>query len=903
MVRYYPQFGWKSWYTQKIANNLPPWHVIRTDPAATGQLMINTWAMAYEDLAWELDNNRKNLYPTTADTMVRSYAYTLPVPEEIVVYEDPRTNNLLINSGMVYEGPAYRKIPLEFQATGGEIYFSDVRDGNACYMFSDTGYIYQEQDVELEANQLITGSVYLKNQLTPTTNTGSYLIKLSVRTIDNAWEETTAQLPYGTAGEWVRASVAHTPTDDVNKLKLTVELGGAVSAMKVANPQVEVGVATSWQPNLLDIDKAPFRIRMAGPTGEVQTGLELRYTNNLYEFFEDALPTRATLAAGNAGTTISTVYGPPKEEFDGSLWYSYFRVSGEYIERYNAEPDLVTEVFNTYSIRDRYPDNVASTGEYGVIPDEEADFSRTLEALTAFRKKIYLMCLETKGAVTQRILKILEWTGGDDYLETIADLRVGLDTGEVTSIGFIDGDFTKMAIDLSGSDYTLNLYYDYYNYDPIRREVDVRHSYTGYVPTIMSLDGTEATGELEYFDVWNHWDDFGLLLDLARIPEETMPDYRLRLLDVFMHRAGPTQLGIVHGVNRELGFDVHDSAIIVQPYKRGDGQPVVRDATISVRSDGIIIGSAVFYITDETHKVRLDTLNVTLTYPIHDGGVIVRDASGNRLSRSSYKIDLINNKLIFHQDYAGDTLTFIYKYLKRVDLDQAMSGVVTDLNGIYTPSGNRVLTATLSSSMVGTETGEGMVLTEPRFVNDHWFTETGDYYNQQHLAWGECWVRSMGDEWFIKDNLSTDGTFYGSPLERWVEQLRDIANVTWNQLRFDKQRWNNNMGLSVVPTLADGHVGYWTASDPTLVGEFDSPTAAGFNMEYPGDESTLKLKGLGPNNMLSGIAGGDALKVIVDEDELPYQFTSTIYSEIAGLYLDNETPTGEFYSLLVSGEM
>ena len=65
----------------------------------------------------------------------------------------------------------------------------------------------------------------------------------------------------------------------------------------------------------------------------------------------------------------------------------------------------------------------------------------------------------------------------------------------------------------------------------------------------------------EVFNVWNCFDEFGLILSLPRIPAETNADYKDRLLDVYTNPANSTYSGLRYGIARELGITYTDISI------------------------------------------------------------------------------------------------------------------------------------------------------------------------------------------------------------------------------------------------------------------------------------------------------------------------------------------------------
>lgn len=74
--------------------------------------------------------------------------------------------------------------------------------------------------------------------------------------------------------------------------------------------------------------------------------------------------------------------------------------------------------------------------------------------------------------------------------------------------------------------------------------------------------------------VFNELDSHGLLLGLPRLVGETNAAYKQRLMDVMVHRAGSSYLGLIHGITRELGLSLVD-AITVSPVLDGNGVPLV----------------------------------------------------------------------------------------------------------------------------------------------------------------------------------------------------------------------------------------------------------------------------------------------------------------------------------------
>lgn len=65
------------------------------------------------------------------------------------------------------------------------------------------------------------------------------------------------------------------------------------------------------------------------------------------------------------------------------------------------------------------------------------------------------------------------------------------------------------------------------------------------------------------YHVFNEFDQHGLILGLPRLEDERNAAYRLRLMDIFVHRANATYHGLIYGITRELGLELTEVLKIV----------------------------------------------------------------------------------------------------------------------------------------------------------------------------------------------------------------------------------------------------------------------------------------------------------------------------------------------------
>ena len=77
--------------------------------------------------------------------------------------------------------------------------------------------------------------------------------------------------------------------------------------------------------------------------------------------------------------------------------------------------------------------------------------------------------------------------------------------------------------------------------------------------TVYTLDDL---GSIEPHRVFNELDNHGLMLGLPRLENEKNAEYKQRLLDVFVHKADSSYLGLIYGITRELGLKLRKELLI-----------------------------------------------------------------------------------------------------------------------------------------------------------------------------------------------------------------------------------------------------------------------------------------------------------------------------------------------------
>lgn len=527
MATYRRQYGFRSHYTQKLANHLPDWHIIRTDESSTGQYFLNAWAMGLGDMADDLDKNRRELYLGTSSTLCRYEAYRAELPQQLTI-EPATSRNLLDNASIKFQKAVSKEQPALWNVVNTYLNEDYGLYGNS-FLFTpepdEESFVYQDIPLDVPVGEPLTFSAYVKD-------TGSYSgaefdvpyaqIQLVGWNDTGGTQTATSVVELNNASNWVRLSATLTPDRELYKIRVLGRVvyddpGGLGSSLipdhvsfftwgslgeppyndgyadplgvatfgfytdgedlpstytLMTSPQLEWGATvTNWNRGRMDIFDAPFRVVIEYPSGPP---MELDYLNNQWDLFEDCVPTRVTTLDGVTGDVLSAQSGPTYYEFDGSYWETKYRVTGEYIALYNA--DLPRETFKTYEILDAWPADSVEEQEYGNV----SGLSRTIETVTHWRRRLYIIAKETLAGVTRRVLKVTRSQGINDRLETIRDFDLQYASGTVTSVGFIDGRMDRLALTFAdGTQKTVQMYYDYFYWHQDLRQIVVRHPYTG----------------------------------------------------------------------------------------------------------------------------------------------------------------------------------------------------------------------------------------------------------------------------------------------------------------------------------------------------------------------------------------------------------------------------------------
>jgi len=212
--------------------------------------------------------------------------------------------------------------------------------------------------------------------------------------------------------------------------------------------------------------------------------------------------------------------------------------------------------------------------------------------------------------------------------------------------------------------------------------------------TLELSDGTQ-TEELNF----NSLDNFGLMIDMERLPGEHNVDYKERMLNSLDPElpSNSTILGLLNGISHNLGLPIDTTAITIEANDLSEkpNNKIVTGMTVYTRNN-------YFYFTADQFIKSNEQLTIDSNYPIAtisktvDRLIKITDADGNIINDALYTTSHDGTEIEINSDLSSEVLYATYQYAERIDMtDISIQDVVLFINSILFGT-SLVATATVS---------------------------------------------------------------------------------------------------------------------------------------------------------------------------------------------------------------
>lgn len=310
--------------------------------------------------------------------------------------------------------------------------------------------------------------------------------------------------------------------------------------------------------------------------------------------------------------------------------------------------------------------------------------------------------------------------------------------------------------------------------------------------------------------VWNTFDEYGLLMDIDRLPQENNVSYKERIKDVFLGGGSATYNGVVSASSRELGLDRYPEAITLIPEKtkfnlkrQSSFQLEVTSYSLRIRKTDMVRNEKKF--VDPVYScVILDKLIAGAPISVSLNG---KDISESQIEVIDYgetnRPDLYK---IFIKDksVAGKVIDIKYNYFEELFFKDfpTIGDLVNKLNSLDI-HGNKLVKASVNYLLSGDEVSRGLYKVYLEF------DETSDI----DLSWSPIILNKISDPTFVSYHISEEKNPRKSKFYKYIQELKTNSRILWGAVQADRDFWDatlsNQEGLDSYIIPMDPKLSYY----------------------------------------------------------------------------------------------
>lgn len=439
---------------------------------------------------------------------------------------------------------------------------------------------------------------------------------------------------------------------------------------------------------------------------------------------------------------------------------------------------------------------------------------------------------------------------------TTQDIPSTIDAFSIVLRGTRTTDVTSVTVD--GSNATLEPGSWYYRYllSPGLNRI-----------TIKALNGTTELAEQivettvpvyqqELKNIWNTLDEWGLLLDVKRLPGESNRSLFHRLLSASQYYSGNNNPGLLYAMSRNLGIRFLPSAVQIGRGVSSTNKYYGTDPYLEVEQSEIRCSVAeMIHTVHGVVDAAFRKIELPEEFPPYDpADIVVADYFGNVLDTKDWEFI---DSYIFVSDrrYVGVPLKVTYRYTARIGrLGLTLTQLKTALEAVTDAAGNSYFTMTLNvdGSYAASKLQSSADWNFVRFDID----KQANVYTPLTLAWSPLSVFELIDERF-REKWYSNNHAYDTELEGWAVRVDKLSRSGWDDVILDKDGWEEPEVPAVLPHIYDNKTAHWTVGN-TSYNVRDYHFLGGKNKQH------IKFTRIGYQNKdwQSGAVDGKALKLI-----------------------------------------
>ena len=462
------RYGFRSYMTQKIANNFPAWMDLRENHESVAQKLISSWAYNIEDALSLYDEYRADQFFAKANTYknINLGISQLSFDEE-EVYE-PNFKNLLFNSSFSINAPARYRAPAGWKIE---------RNNIDALKLNKKESLFGTHALELD-NSAGDAEIAMKQTREFSLSGGHLNLSVFVKTVDASGDTSTrfdaeeagiilvlsfndyttktygVGFPVNTEGKWRRASFSVELQKELFKYEVII-INRAQKKYLIDLPQLEVGkTASSWTVSENDIPiqveeetrkVGSVQVIVGGDYKQQTTKFELLEIPLEEDFREIAIPTRLVPFSLNKEpyNNIKRYFGKEITYMKEEMTINWLTSDNHIIQKSAYTPDrlgnpmLPADLFIDEN-GDKFLDTAAIDSS-----------SIQVKGLTLLNNIIFAACKETYLERTIHTLKFIrpyKLNYEDTILQSIGDIQIPIDLSAIPELDIAETNITNIGI-------------------------------------------------------------------------------------------------------------------------------------------------------------------------------------------------------------------------------------------------------------------------------------------------------------------------------------------------------------------------------------------------------------------------------------------------------------------------
>lgn len=475
---WYPTVTPVGYLTQLIGNNFPYWHAARRLEGGKTQRVINSLAGFHlTELDLSSISLKRSMYLKTCatDEPGRGWIFARPIAKSAQKSGSNLLRNPTFSKCLHFrDGPLFWDITSSSYSEGFELVEDEGLFDKYALRLRKTTAISQTVYSVIRKSTKFTATVWYAGMrkargFEASRKSGPKLI-VGVRYADNTYETFSEVIKDDTSGKWNKAYVTVTPRKDTHSIDFII----SISPLDGEEVCIDIGGALLEQKNTTDLfsfnpdDGLPLTIKY--PKEEHTATLvgpeEITYSrvpatvikdDKTFDELAIAIPDRCVLSDETPKSAYSTEIFGGSAETNGNVSPTGWRVEDNLIAKYDALSGR-DDTLETFAIADL----LYTDGEFLYHKASQLGVENTIEALTVYNKKLYVVVKETYRGVDRRLLKVVEpfhrWEH-DNQLECIKEILVPTSDGTCIFIGSTDC-YNEFVLTIDDEDIMINLVKD-----------------------------------------------------------------------------------------------------------------------------------------------------------------------------------------------------------------------------------------------------------------------------------------------------------------------------------------------------------------------------------------------------------------------------------------------------------